>query len=374
VATDSVNRYARPMRIVLVSNTSWYLYNFRADTMRALMERGWEVVAVAPDDEYRAKLESLGASFRQWCFDRRSKSPWHAVGPFVRLLGVYREIRPDVVHHFTIKPVILGGIAARILRIPGIVQSVTGLGHAFAGSGPLERLALLSYKVALGGRALTIFQNSEDMERILASGVTRRARAILIRGSGVDVGLYDDAPRPFSKPTITFLMACRMLWPKGVREFVEASDIVAGACPECRFVLLGDADPGAPDTVPREWLAGASGRTHLTWPGFQDDVRPYVAEADAVVLPSYYNEGLPKSLLEGAAAGRPLIAADNRGSREIVRPGETGLLVRPGSPGELAAAMLRLVHDPETARRLGRRARELVADEFSRERVVRATS
>lgn len=360
------------MRIALVSNTSWYLENFRGDTIRALVRDGWDVFAAAPDDEYRPGIESLGARFAVWNAPRGGMSPARDLSALFGLVSLYRRLRPDVVHHFTIKPVILGGIAARVVRIRGIVQSVTGLGYAFDSSNLLRRPALLGYRFALGGRALTIFQNEEDMDFMISAGAARAERCVLIRGSGVDCDGFAELPLPPSGEAVTFLMACRMLWAKGVREFVEAADIVVKKRPGSRFVLLGEPDTGTPDAVPRPWLKRAAKRPHIAWHGFAGDIRPYLAEAHVVVLPSY-GEGLPKTLLEGAAAARPLIAADARGSRDVVIHGKTGLLVPPRDPLSLARAMSELADDADRRRLLGRNAQALVGERFSSDLIVEQT-
>lgn len=373
---DAVSTASAPGagRIALVANTSWYICNFRGAMIRRLVSDGWRVHVLAPDTDHEQALRELGAEFELWRINRRSMNPFANLAGFARIFTAYRRIRPDVVHHFTIKPVLLGGIAARLLRIRGIVQSVTGLGHAFASSALIHATAGALYRIALGGRAVTIFQNADDMRQIVALGATDETRAVLIPGSGVDLERFEGAREPLSCGAPMFVMACRMLWPKGVREFIEASDIVAAAHPAARFILLGDSDPGAPDTVPRDWLrTNSDARPHVEWPGFQSDVAPYIRNADVIVLPSYYNEGLPKTLLEGAAAGRPLIAADNRGSRDIVKDGTTGILVPPRDPAALADAMMALLDDPDSARAMGRAGRALVEREFSLEQVIDRT-
>ncbi len=356
-------------RIILASNTSWYLDNFRGEMMRRLVERGWEVYATAPDDEYRRELEKLGVRFELWPLSRRSLAPVANALAFLRILRLYRRLRPDIVHHFTIKPVILGGIAARLTRVPAIVQSVTGLGHAFSGPAPLRMIALTLYRLALGGRALTIFQNVDDMQTILAAGVTVRARCRLIRGSGIDTQRFGSIPPPSRERPVTFLMASRMLWAKGVREFVEAASIVHGREPDTRFLLVGDPDEGSPDAIPHEWLEALSESSPVEWRPFAKEIEPTLAEAHVVVLPSY-REGLSRSLLEGAAAGRPLIATDAPGCREIAVDGVTGRTVPVGDTEALAEAMNAFAADYEHVRVMGARGRELVTGSFSLDRVI----
>jgi glycosyltransferase involved in cell wall biosynthesis len=376
------NHSLRDRRIALVSNTSWYLWNFRGDTIRALASLGSDVITIAPEEEYRPQLEELGARHVVWEFDRRSTSPLANLGAFLRLRSLYGRLSPDVVHHFTIKPVILGGVAARFARVPGIVQSVPGLGHAFSESNTLHVQALTGYRFALAGRARTIFQNAEDMERLVGSGVASADRSVLVRGSGVDVERLGAVPLPAAaapgagsgRPrAVTFLMACRMLWTKGVREFVEAAAVLRGSGVDARFILLGDPDAGNPDAVPREWLASLAETGDVEWRGFHQDITPHLAIADVVVLPSFYGEGVPRSLLEGGAAARALITTDTPGCRDVVADGETGLLVPVRDAQALARAMERLARDLELRRRLGEAARERVRAEFSSARVVEET-
>ena len=366
------DRSATDRRIVLVSNTSWYLLNFRALLIEELAAHGWSVFTLAPDDEHGAELAALGSDFSVWHLDRRSVSPLGHTAAFLELLSIYRRIRPDVVHHFTIKPVILGGIAARILGIPGIVQAVTGLGHAFSKESSLDRLALKGYKLALGGRAVTVFQNEDDMSQIIGSGVTSRKKSTLIRGSGVDVRLFSAVPLPQSDGRVTFLMACRMLWAKGVREYVEAARTLRERNPNLRFLLVGDSDEGSPDAVPQAWLEELGGDDSVEWREHESDIRGSLAEADVVVLPSY-REGLPKSLLEGAAAGRPLIATNVPGCRDVTIDGRTGILVGPRDAPALATAMQALADDPDRRRALGDRARTLVGERFASEIIIGET-
>ena len=366
------NRPETGRRIVLVSNTSWYLLNFRAALIEELITHGWSVFTLAPDDQYGAELAALGSEFSVWHLNRRSVSPLGHTAAFLRLLSIYRRIRPHVVHHFTIKPIILGGIAARILGIPGIVQAVTGLGHAFSKESSLDRLALNGYRLALGGRAFTVFQNEDDMSQIIGSGVTNEDKCTLIRGSGVDVERFSAIPLPQSDGRITFLMACRMLWAKGVREYVEAARTLHESDPNLRFLLVGDSDRGSPDAVPHEWLEKLRGDGSVEWRGHQPDTRDSLAEAHVVVLPSY-REGLPKSLLEGAAAGRPLVATDVPGCRDVTLEGRSGILVKARDAAALAAGMLVLTRDPIARRTLGEGAKALVHKRFASEIIIGET-
>ncbi len=359
-------------RVILISNTSWYLWNFRGEMMRRMAERGWHVHAVAPDDEFADAIEALGAGFSVWRLPRRSLSPVPNARALLELISLYRRLRPDIVHHFTIKPVILGGIAARLTGIDRIVQSVTGLGHAFSRRGPLRWLALNLYRIALGGRALTVFQNADDMRTLLDAGVTSGRRCRLIRGSGIDIERFAAIPAPPDDAPVTFLMAGRMLWAKGVREFVEAAAVVRAQEPDTRFLLVGRSDEGSPDAIPRRWLEALAEGSPVEWQPFVRDIDPTLARSHVVVLPSH-REGLSRSLLEGAAAGRPVIATDAPGCREIAVDGSTGITVPVGDADALARAMLTLARDASLRERMGARGRELARDEYSLDRVIRET-
>lgn len=361
------------LRAVLSANTSWYLFNFRRETIAALVAEGCDVFVLAPDADFASELEALGARFRKLRLSRKSLSPLSNLATFLSYLRAYRTLKPNLVHHFTIKPVILGGAAARLLRVPAIVQAVTGLGHAFTGSRVLRYPALLGYRFALGARALTILQNPEDQATLLAAGVVRPERTILIRGSGVDLERFGVARETHDGP-VTFVMACRMLWSKGVREFVQAADLVVEHRPECRFVLVGAADSESREGVPVQWLREATAaRPHLRWLGFVLDIAPILQEADVMVLPSYYGEGIPKSLLEGAAARLPLISTDMPGCRELAIHEKTGLVVPPRDAAALGRAMLDLANSPQSRASLGMGARNLVESDFGVQSVVAAT-
>ncbi len=307
-----------------------------------------------------------------WHLDRRSTSLASNGTALAGILNTYLALRPALVHHFTIKPIILGGTAARTLRIRGIVQAITGLGHAFSPASALEHTALAGYRFALRGRAYTVFQNNNDMEKLLSSGVLARSRCRLIRGSGVDVERFVNIPLPLAGAPVTFLMSSRMLWAKGVREFAEAAALVRKRLPNTRFLLVGAPDEGSPDAIPVEWLENLTRSGIVEWRPFTTKIEPLLAESHVVVLPSI-REGLPKSLLEGAAARRALIASDAPGCREIALDGVTGLLVPIANPPALAEAMIHLAKSPDLRASYGKAAQDLACREFASEIIVEQT-
>jgi glycosyltransferase involved in cell wall biosynthesis len=360
-------------KIFYVANTSWYLYNFRLSLMQAIQELGWQVVAVAPVDRFSEKLADQGFSCVDLAMDRKGMNPWSDLRLWQRLWRLYRREAPDLVHHFTIKPTVYGSLAAQWAPVKGVVNSITGLGYIFIRGGAIQQLAKLLYKGALRPPAATIFENSQDRDFFLQHGLLNPRQAHLIYGTGVDLRFFaGPAPAEENSPTITFLCMGRMLWDKGIGEFVQAAQEVKRRCPAARFVLLGGSDPGNPAAVPPGWLEDRQAQGQVEWIDHVDDVRPYITQAQVVVLPSY-REGFPKSLLEAAAMGKPLIATDVPGCRDIVADGVNGLLVPARDPQKLARAMLALAGNPTRRAAMGRAGRARVKERFDETIVIQET-
>lgn len=359
--------------VILVSRCAWTLYNFRSGLIRELIQKGHTVVgAGAGGDGFDAKLSQLGIRFEPLPIDRQAINPFADLRLLARLYRFYRAERPDVVHHFTIKPVIYGSLAAWLAGVPTIVNTVTGLGCVFIE----ERLAWLrrfvewQYRLALRCGSFTFFQNADDLNLFCSRRLVRRDRAWLLPGSGVDCEAF--APRPTAAAParkVRFLLVARLLREKGVYEFVEAARRVSSNYPHTEFHLLGRRDERNPSVVPADQIARWEADGLVTWLGETEDVRPIVAEADVVVLPSY-REGAPRALLEAAAMSKPLIATDTVGCREVVEHGVNGWLVPIKDPSALADAMRRFVIDPNLARRMGQASRAKVQREFDERFVI----
>ena len=360
------------MRVVLLANTDWYLYNFRLPLAEALRRQGHAVVLISPPGTYGPRLQARGFDWHAFDFARRGINPLAELVTLLRLYRLYRRLAPDLCHHFTVKCVLYGGIVGRMQRVPTIA-AVTGLGHVFTTESPTTRwlrpLLGMAYRLALKG-AHVIFQNEDDRVALAAGGMLRRSHVHLIPGSGVDVGRFAPPPQPPEAGTV--VMIGRLLQEKGVEEFVQAAGIVRALLPGIRFVLIGDADPGNPSSIDparlRQWREQS--QVHIV--GHVDDVRPYLHDAWLAVLPSY-REGLPRSLVEAAACGLPLVAADVPGSRDICRHGDNGLLVPPRDAAALADAVLALLRDPVRRAAMGQRSREIAVAEYAQERVIGAT-
>jgi glycosyltransferase involved in cell wall biosynthesis len=365
----------RRARLLVVVNDSAFFLSHRLPIALAAREAGAEVHVATGPGEAGARITALGFPFHPLPISRRGVGIAAEARTILAMARLYRTIRPDLVHHVTIKPVIYGSIAARWTRVPHVVNAISGLGYVFASRGPkaavLRAFVRPLYRQAFrhpSSRA--IFQNPDDRDRLLADGLLRREATVLIRGSGVDPVRFGARPEPEGLPVV--VLASRMLWHKGVGEFVEAARSLRDLGVSARFVLAGDTDPGNPTAIPRKQLEAWHAEGVIEWWGHCDDMPTIFARSHIVCLPSV-REGVPKVLLEAASCGRAIVTTDTPGCREIVRHGENGLLVGVRDVSGLADAILRLTEAPELRRRMGARGRMIAESEFSVDRVVAET-
>lgn len=356
--------------IVLSANSDWNIVNFRGGLIRALRTAGYEAVVIAPHDPSAdRRMRELDVERIPIRIDRSGLNPWadlQLVGEYKRLL---RRIRPAAYLGYTIKPNVYGCFAAASLGIPAI-PNISGLGTAFIRSGPLQQIVKALYRVGFRRAPRVFFQNDEDRELFVDRKIVRADQARVLPGSGIDLDRFRPGPLPEGAPI--FILIGRLLRDKGVVEFVEAARQLRTEMPDGRFQLLGPIDDGNRTSVSKAELQSWIAQGVIEYLGTTDDVRPFIAAASAVVLPSY-REGMPRSLLEAAAMGRPLIATDVPGCREIVEEGRNGLLCVVKDARSLAAAMRRFAGmSLEDRIAMGKAARRKVQEEFSEERVIRA--
>ena len=361
------------MKIILFANTDWYLYNYRLPLARALREEGHEVLLISPPGQYGQRLLHEGLRWEAISLSRRGANPLAEAAAILRLKRLYRREQPDLVHHFTIKPVLWGSLAARMAGVKKVVNAITGLGYVFTTRNTFTLIARplvrWLYRLCLRGSRV-IFQNQHDLDFFGREGLVRPGQSVLIRGSGVDIRRYQPAPLPAGLPVV--VLPARMLWDKGVAEFVEAARIINAQGVQARFALVGLPDEGNPSTIPPAQIGEWVKRGLVEHWGWRDDMAAVYHAASLVCLPSY-GEGLAKSLIEAAACGRALVASDIPGCREVVRQGVNGLLVPPRDARSLADALRSLLDDRTRLEEMGRSSRIIANSEFAVEIVNRDT-
>jgi glycosyltransferase involved in cell wall biosynthesis len=364
------------MRILLFANTDWYLYNFRLPLAVALRAKGCEVVFVSPPGNYSRRLIEAGFRWIAFPMSRYGINPFLELITIIRLVRLYRRERPSLVHHFTVKCVLYGSVAARIVGATSIINSITGLGYVFSNNSVLARmlrpLLMVFYRLALRNTFI-IFQNPENRDLFSRTGLLCGRGSYLVRGSGVDLAHF--SPHHEGKITRSrcVLLASRLLWAKGIEEFVEAAALVQEVMPDVVFQILGAGDPENPNTIPQDVIEGWKVDIKVKFMGHQDNMPLLLRQADVAVLPSYYGEGIPRILVEAAACGLPLVASDVPGCREVVKHGINGFLVPIKDPIALAEAILILLGDDTLRAEMGVMSRKIACREFPDERVISDT-
>lgn len=363
-----------PRTVVLFANTDWYLYNFRLSLARRLRELGHRLILVSPDGEYGSKLKAMGFDWRPLPMNRRSLNPLAEAKLVLHLAGLLRREKVDIVHGFTIKPAIYGALSGRLAGVRGRVNAVAGMGYVFISdelkARVLRPVVRTLARLAFDGRdARLIVQNPDDHAAFVHTGLVRDERVRIIPGSGVDCSRFQISTRTRADgEPLRVVLAARMLWDKGLAEFIEATRALKAEGRNIHFVLAGDPDPGNPASVSASDLEGWVNEGLVEWLGHVSDMPALLASADVVVLPSY-REGLPKTLIEAAACALPLVTTDVPGCREVVRHDQDGLLAPVREWRPLADAIARLDDDPALRKRLGLAAREKALAQFD-ERIV----
>lgn len=361
-------------KLCLVANTDWYLYNFRMALARALRSSGWEVVLISPSGPYITRFDEEGFKWMEWKVGRRSLNIFSELSSILRLATIYSKERPLLVHHHTIKPVIYGSLAAWLKKVPAIVDSITGLGYIFLLSGwqgtVLRAMVMPMYRFAIGHSNIrVIFENEVDQKTFLKYRLIQAAQSTIIEGVGVDVERYRPTPETEGVPLV--VMPSRLLWDKGVGDMVEAARKLHQRT-SARVALVGMPDPGNPTNIDETQLQKWISDGLVEYWGFRLDMDDVYRQAHIVCLPSI-REGLPTVLIEAAAAGRPIVASDVPGCRQVVEHGQNGLLVPPGNPDALAEALALLVENPALRKQMGEAGRLRAVDRFANEKIIAAT-
>lgn len=351
--------------ILFVVNDAAFFLSHRLVLAEAARDAGHKVEIATGASPATAKIRELGFAFHELPLSRSGLNPLAELASLGALYKLFRKVRPDLVHLVTIKPVLYGGVAARLARVPAVVAAISGLGTIFlakGGAATLRRIAAqMVYRFALGHSNIrVVFQNPSDRETFQRFGIDAD-RTVIITGSGVDLSTFPVAAEP--PPPVVVTMASRLLRDKGVREYVAAAEMVRERLPEVVLRLAGDIDPGNPTSLSQDDCDTIAQKGHVRLLGHRTDVAELFASSHIVVLPSY-REGLPKVLIEAAAAGRAVVTTDVPGCRDAIEPGRTGLLVPVKQADALAQAIEALATDSALRHAFGRAGRALAEQRF----------
>jgi glycosyltransferase involved in cell wall biosynthesis len=354
--------------IFIVSNTAWSIFNFRSSLIRRLIDEKFDVVCIAPEDSTKTDIEGLGARFIHLPISS-SISPLVDVITLLRLLVILSYHRPVVALTFTIKPNLYVALVSYLVRCEVIIN-IAGLGKAFAKKNWMSALASFLYRLALCRAHTVFFQNPSDFEKFMTEGLVEREKSFILPGSGVSLSKFCQRPVPRNERFV-FLLFARLLWAKGVQEFVQAARVLQERGFEVDFRIVGFlcADPkiGVTKPVIDEWVSEGV----VSYQDAVEDVRQIIIESTCVVLPSYYQEGTPKSLLEALATGRPIITTDSAGCREVVRDGLNGYLCAPRDSADLAEKMVKVLNSPpEQLQAMGDCSRDMAVSKYDEEIVL----
>lgn len=362
-------------RILYNVNIPRFFYTHRLPLAYAAQAAGYDVHVTTSDHDKEnvQNIINTGLPYHPLPLAQHGTNPLGEANAMRVMVDLYRKLQPDIVHHVSIKPVLYGGVAAQLTGVTKVVGAMSGLGRLFVAQDAKMRVLrqvakpMLKFVLSPKGTRM-IFQNPDDLELFVGEGFISREKAILIKGSGVDVDVFAPQPERDGKPIVLF--AGRLMYQKGLGDFVEAAKLLHE---QARFVVAGFAEATSPDTVHPDQLRAWEQASYIEWWGKRDDMPEVFAQSHIVCLPSTYGEGVPKVLIEAASCERPIVTTDTPGCREITHHEKNGLLVPPSNIPALAAAIERLIHNPDKRQAMGKYGRDLVIREFSLEYVLNET-
>ena len=357
--------------VAIASNTAWYVFNFRRGLIALLQSKGYRIVVFAPYDEYALRLQDLGCVYVDIKMQSAGVNPVKDMSIVLQYWKSLRQHHVDVFLTYTSKPNIYGAIAAKMAGVPAI-SNISGLGRAFIQPNWVTRVVKQLYRVALKFPAKVFFQNADDRAFFLETGLVRERQTALLPGSGVDLDFFQPQDKPDQSGDFIFLLVARMLWDKGVGEFVDAARKVKKAHPALRFQLVGFLDIDNPAAISRQQMRDWMEEGVIEYAGATDNVRACFSQADCVVLPSY-REGMPKTLLEAASMGLPVITTDAVGCRDTVDDGVTGFMCKVKDSDSLADCMQKVLNlSAPDIQKMGMAGREKMQSQFDEHIVFNA--
>jgi glycosyltransferase involved in cell wall biosynthesis len=357
--------------VAIVINTSWNIYNFRLGLLKALQQEGLKIVVIAPKDDYSEKFEELGFEFHSITIKNKGKNPVEDLRLIHDFYKLYKQVKPHVVLHYTIKPNIYGTIAsAHLLNIPTI-NNIAGLGTLFVKQDIITKLAKLLYRFSQTKAKKIFFQNKDDLELFTFEKLVDKSKCEILPGSGVNIDDFHPLEQNKDDNIFKFLLISRMLWEKGINEYVEAAKIIKSKFENVDFQLLGFLDTENPSAITKKQMSKWITEGMINYLGKSDNVKEQIAKADCVVLPSFYREGTPRVLLESASMEKPIITTDNIGCKDVVDDGINGFLCEVKNSQDLADKMEMMINLSEEDRKLmGKKGREKIINQFDEKIVI----
>jgi glycosyltransferase involved in cell wall biosynthesis len=349
------------------------MVNFRYGLIKYLLEQNYQIYIVAPFDQATSKLQALGCVCIEIKLDRKGTNPLKELKLIYDLYKIYKNIKPDIIFNYTIKPIIYGSIAARFAKIASIAV-VTGLGFTFINKNLISKISILLYKIALRYPKMVWFLNKYDKNEFTKLNIIDKKRTIILPSEGVNLEHFSPAKRTFANKKLIFLLIARVLWDKGVGEYYEAAKLIKSRYKNSEFWLLGAIDSGNPKGVLEDIVKQWHDEKTIKYLGFNNDVRDYISQADCIVLPSY-REGTSISLIEAGGMEKPLIASNVPGCNNVVKNGYNGFLCKAKDAKSLARAMEKIILlDKKSIEKLGRNSRQYMLENFDEKKVIKIYS
>lgn len=364
-------------KLLFVVNVDWFFITHRLPLALAAKKKGYSVGIASQDSGEKENIVTNGLNFHQIPFSRSGTNIFRELFTLFEIYKLYRKESPDIVHHITIKPIVYGSLISILFPKLQIINAVTGRGYLSSDVGYAKFLRIMidSFSRIIFKRKNIkfIFQNAEDQSYYLDKGFIHKNQSFLIRGSGVNYDMYSPSEVEYDKKKTRVLLASRMIWDKGILEYVQAARILKRKYPEVKFILAGFIDIHNPNTVTKSELQKWHNEGIIEWIGFQSDMITLIRSVSIVVLPTYYPEGVPKILIEAASVGKPIITTNRPGCRDIVKDGVNGILIDAKNPNQLCDAIIELIEDKEKQINYGKAGREIVIKFFSEEFIIKQT-
>jgi glycosyltransferase involved in cell wall biosynthesis len=366
----------RKPKIILHSNIAWTISNFRLELIKFFISKNYEVLCIADMDNFNAnsakEIEETSAKFIHIPINRKGLNPFRDIIYAFRLFQILKTEKPDLIFNYTIKPVIYGSLVSRLLKIKSVAV-ITGLGYVFIEKGLLHKIVKLLYKLSLFSCKKVMFLNAEDQAEFIDNKIISASKALVLPGEGVNTDFFAPMVKTTANNKVVFIAICRLLWDKGLREYFNAAELLKQKYPNSEFQLLGFIDENNPSSVSRADIQILEEKGIILYLGVTNDVRKYIAESDCIVLPSYYREGLPRTLLEAASMGKPIITTNSVGCKDTVEDGITGFLCKPRDSDDLCNKMEQILLMSCTEREeMGGKGRIKIMNEFD-QRIVNKT-